>query len=132
MSKCKKKRYLSSIGYSSDFKGYNLGRLTKCLSYLLEHFDEKIELDKMADIANMTPNSFCRYFKKRTEKTFSEFLIYLRISKACRLLMESDKTVIEIAFEVGFSSLSNFNDHFKKIKKVNPRTFRLKNQSLMI
>jgi len=132
MSQCKHTHYLSSIGYESNFEHRDFDRLSRCVEYLLQHYDQKIELETLADLANLTPNSFCRYFKKRTTKTFSEFLTELRLGKACQLLMESDKTISQIAFESGFSSLSNFNDQFKKFKHESPRKYRSHNRSLVL
>ncbi|MBA7569385.1 Melibiose operon regulatory protein [subsurface metagenome] len=129
MSQHKHTRYLCSLGYHANLEYRDFDRLNRCVEYLMTNFHEKIELNKVAEIANMTPNSFCRYFKKRTTKTFSEFLIELRIGRACQLLTKSNKKVIEIAFESGFNSLSNFNDHFSKTKKMSPRQYRLNNLS---
>ena len=127
MSQFKKTHYLSSLGYNRNIVYRDFNRLTQCIEYILTNFQEKIELNKVAELANMTPNSFCRYFKKRTTKTFSQFIIELRIGKACQLLTESEKKIIEIAFESGFNSLSNFNEHFNKIMKMSPLKYRVQN-----
>ncbi|RIJ50817.1 AraC family transcriptional regulator [Maribellus luteus] len=124
MSTFKNAVYLSSMGYRANLSPRDFGRLTHCIEYLMANFHKKIELTQVADIANMTPNSFCRYFKKRTTKTFSEFVIELRVGKACQLLNESDNKVIEIAFESGFNNLSNFNEHFKKMTGMSPKEYR--------
>tara|TARA_R110002049_G_scaffold294274_1_gene480825 strand:+ start:4934 stop:5806 length:873 start_codon:yes stop_codon:yes gene_type:complete len=126
MSQFDNPHILCSPGYfpEGNYRDYN--RLDKCLNFLLENYQRNISLKEVADMANMTPNSFCRYFKKRTTMTFSRFLIELRIGKTCQLLMESDKKIIEIAFECGFASLSNFNGQFAGIKKMSPRQYRKK------
>ena len=127
MSKFKKTDFLCSLGYNGNVVQRDFNRLTHCIDHILMNFQEKIELNKVAELANMTPNSFCRYFKKRTTKTFSQFIIELRVGKACQLLTESEKKIIEIAFESGFNSLSNFNEHFNKIMKMSPRKYRVQN-----
>ncbi len=124
MSKVTSAKYLSEVIRTVDHETRDFDRLSRCVDYLLQNYDQKIELHEMADLANMTPNSFCRYFKKRTSKTFSRYLTDLRIGMAAKLLVETDKSVNQIAFESGFNSLSNFNDHFKKIKNQNPTEFR--------
>ncbi|MCG2462357.1 AraC family transcriptional regulator [Flavobacteriaceae bacterium F89] len=118
---------LCSIGYNPDIKYEDYDRLNKCIEYIMVNFEKKIKLKEVADVVCMTPNSFCRYFKKRTAKTFSRFLTELRIGKACQLLIDTDEKIIEIAFESGFNSLSNFNDQFLKVKKIGPREYRSRN-----
>jgi len=127
MSEFKNTVCLNSMEYHANMVLRDFGRLTQCIEYLMANFHKNIKLNEVAKIANMTPNSFCRYFKKRTTKTFSEFVIELRIGKACQLLTESNNKIIEIAFESGFNNLSNFNDHFNKIMKMSPHKYREQN-----
>jgi AraC-like DNA-binding protein len=99
-------------------------RLQLIFDYLMTHFQDKIELHQIAGIVHMTPHSFCRFFKQKTNKTFFQFLIELRIEHACQLLVDPKQwTIAEISERSGFSSLSNFNRKFKQIKKMTPSTF---------
>lgn len=99
-------------------------RLQLIFEHLMKHFHTQIELKQIASIVHMTPHSFCRFFKQRTNKSFFEFLIELRIENACQLLLYSPKlTKVEISERSGFNSLSNFNRKFKKIKKMTPSKF---------
>jgi len=75
---------------------------------------KKIELDKVAEVANLHPSAFCRFFKQKTGKSLSRFVNDMRISYACRLLIEAKMSVSQICFESGFNNLSNFNRTFKK------------------
>nr|WP_305069557.1 AraC family transcriptional regulator [Flavobacterium covae] len=93
--------------------------------FVMNNFDKKISLEEIANIANMTKNAFCRYFKVRTNKTFFQFLIELRIEKASRILTSNHEiSVVEIAELTGFNNISNFNRKFKEIKKTSPMNYR--------
>lgn len=98
-------------------------RLKKVYGFIDEHYQRKIEIEEIARISNLTDAAFCRYFKKMTKLTFTEFLNHYRINQAKRLLM-LDKNVSETCFECGFESLSYFNRTFKKITGENPLTFK--------
>jgi AraC-like DNA-binding protein len=101
-------------------------RLSKVISYISENFDQEISLDEIADIASMTVQSFCRYFKKRTNKTFIQFLNEYRIGKACVLLIENKMPIGQIWSALGFNSSTNFNRFFKRLYGCTPLDFRKK------
>ena len=100
-------------------------RMRDIFEFTLQNFDETINLDQVADIANMTPNAFCRYFKQRTNKTYINFLLDIRIGNACKLLSKkTDLSIAEISYKSGFNNLTNFNRKFKSIKGITPSAFR--------
>ncbi len=99
-------------------------RFQAIFAYIIEHFKDKIELEKIAEIAKMSPTSFCRYFKNETGKTLFEVILNYRLETASQLLIRTNKRINEIAFESGFEDLPYFNRTFKKWKGVNPTTFR--------
>jgi AraC-like DNA-binding protein len=80
----------------------------------------------VADLANMSKEAFCRFFKERTGKTLTEFLSQVRIHHACQLLQETDFSVSQIAYQSGFQNLSYFNRTFKKFRGETPKEFREK------
>lgn len=98
-------------------------RLKKVYLFIDEQFHRKIEVDEVANLSNLSKAAFCRYFKKMTRLTFTEFLNHYRINQAKRLLLV-DKNVTEACFECGFESLSYFNRIFKKITGENPLSFK--------
>jgi AraC-like DNA-binding protein len=99
-------------------------RLNKVCSYTLSNYKTDISLQKIAAIGNLSVTSFCRYFKLMTKKTYSDFLTEIRISHACRLLIE-DKLPIEVlCFECGFNNVSNFYRHFKKVTQISPLEYK--------
>jgi AraC-like DNA-binding protein len=92
--------------------------------YVYNHFTGPITLKEIAAIANMTETSFCRYFKSRTLKHFTQFLNEIRIAYACRLLSNSNYTVSSACFESGFNNLSYFYRQFKTIMKISPQQYQ--------
>ncbi len=101
-------------------------RMNKVFEYVMLKYQEEINLRDVADLANMSESAFSRYFKKRTRRTFTQFLAEIRIEHACKLLMVDKQSVAEISFESGFNNLSNFNRQFKAIKKITPLNYRTK------
>lgn len=100
-------------------------RMSAVLSYTMANFQNEISLNTIAVEASMTKTSFCKYFKKRTNKTYVSFLNELRIEEACKLLQtKKEASIAEIAEASGFQNISNFNRKFKQIKGVTPRSFR--------
>jgi AraC-like DNA-binding protein len=96
----------------------------KIYSYTLENYRQEITLKQIAGLANMSVTSFCRSFKLITKKTFTDFLIEIRISNACRLLIDDNFNIDTIAYKTGFNNLSNFYRQFKKIKKSTPLQYK--------
>lgn len=100
-------------------------RIKKVLEHVSENFKNQIKLDDVAQLANMSESAFSRYFKKRTRKTFSNFLTDIRIEYACKLLQNDKLSISQIAFDSGFYNLSNFNRQFKSNKKITPLAYRM-------
>ncbi|MFK7783607.1 MAG: AraC family transcriptional regulator [Crocinitomicaceae bacterium] len=104
-------------------------RMQAVMNYTLESLSEQIKLEEVATRANMSTNAFCRYFKQRTNKSYFQFLIEVRIEHACTLLTNKvDLSVSEVAELSGFQNLSNFNRRFRKEKGVTPSRFRIDNR----
>ncbi|PWT72575.1 MAG: AraC family transcriptional regulator [Bacteroidetes bacterium] len=114
---------LDSRPVSNHFIGREQERMKILYRYIEEHYQEKIEVDEAAGLANLTKAAFCRYFKKTTRHTFTEFLNQYRINQAKKMLLH-DKNVTEACFESGFENLSYFNKTFKKVTGENPSQFR--------
>lgn len=121
------KRKLSSLINLKKYAGNEGKRMSDIFQYTMENFHKEVSLHDVANIANMTPNAFCRYFKQRTTKTFVNFLIDIRIGNACKLLAKNnDLSITEISYKSGFNNLANFNRKFKTIKGVTPSEYRKK------
>lgn len=99
-------------------------RLNKIYSYTLSNYKKEISLEEISSISNLSITSFCRYFKLMTKKTYYDFLIEIRISHACRLLVEDKIPTEVICFDCGFNNVSNFYRHFKKIAGMTPMDYK--------
>lgn len=109
----------------NDFKVSETNRFQKVFSYLITHYKEDISLAKIAGIADLSPTSFCRYFKSITQQSFIEVLLEFRIKQACHLLLNTDMAIREIAFQSGFYDIPYFNRIFKKKKGISPKHYKL-------
>ena len=116
-------RTLSTPGFIDAIESAGSERINKVFDYILQHFTNVIKLDEIASLVNLTPTSFCRYFKQHTQKPFTRYLNEVRISYACKLLREKHYNITRIGFESGFQNLSNFNRQFKKIKGMTPKAY---------
>jgi AraC-like DNA-binding protein len=99
-------------------------RIDKVFQYTIANFQEPISLTHIAGMVGMSIPAFCSYFKKSTKKTYIDFLHEIRIGHACKLLMDTQKTVLDICYESGFNTLANFNKQFSKMKHTTPSAYR--------
>jgi AraC-like DNA-binding protein len=117
------RKVLATHGFVSTNKAENSDAMSEVFNYVMKNFKKEIKLDEMASRANMSRAAFCRYFKKRTQKSLIEFVLEIRIGYACRLLQEERLSISEIAYDCGFKNLSNFNRQFKCIMNKTPREY---------
>ncbi|RYY30935.1 MAG: AraC family transcriptional regulator, partial [Sphingobacteriaceae bacterium] len=101
-------------------------RINPVFAYLVDNFRKKVSLEEASGIANMTPNAFCKFFKKITRKTFIETIIEYRLNYATQQLIQTDKSVSAIAFESGFGDVSHFYKTFKSKMQLSPLNYRKK------
>jgi AraC-like DNA-binding protein len=99
-------------------------RLQKVHHYVIKNFHYPLQIEDVAQIANMTPHAFCKYFKKSTKKTFMTFLNELRVCHAKKLLIENRIPISQICTESGFNNISNFNRQFKTGTNMTPSDFK--------
>lgn len=99
-------------------------RLNKVYQYVVENYHQELTLEKAAAITNFSVPAFCRYFKKRTNKTFIHFLNEIRIMHACRILIEEEQSVASICYTCGYSSVSYFIKKFKEITGYTPLIYK--------
>jgi AraC-like DNA-binding protein len=115
---------LSSMGFRESPNDNDRNRIKVVLEYTFTHYDEKITIEQMAELLNMTTPSFCRYFKSKTNKTYLRFVMEVRIGHACRLLVEEEKNVREISYTCGYNNISHFNHQFKFITGKTPLEYK--------
>jgi AraC-like DNA-binding protein len=99
-------------------------RINPVFAYLVENFRGQVSLDKASGIAHMTPNAFCKYFKKITRKTFMETVIEYRLNYSTQQLVQTDKPISQISFESGFGDVSHFYKMFKHKMHQSPLNYR--------
>jgi len=99
-------------------------RINEICLFIQKNFNTAIRIQQLADQLYLTESNFCKFFKKSTGKTFSDYLNEIRINEASRLLTQTDKTISQISFECGYETLSYFNRVFLKKKKTTPSAFR--------
>lgn len=116
-------RILSS-GSFSHAENSESRRVRKVKEYIAEHYKEDLRLEDLASLVGMSPSSFSRFFKLRTHKTVSAYIVDIRLGIAARELVDSSKNVSEICYKCGFNNLSNFNRAFKSVKGMSPTEFR--------
>jgi AraC-like DNA-binding protein len=116
--------YISSSNYTNTHKISETERMRIVHEYVLKHFKENINLSTVASLSNMTEAAFCRYFKSRTNKTFSDFVKEIRIGNACKMLQDENKSISQTCYESGYNTVSNFNNQFKSLKGVSPLQYQ--------
>ena len=117
-------RILSGIEFTRNFYPDEQSRIDRVCTFINQNYQQTLRLDSAAEIVNMSATAFSRFFRKSTGKTFINYVNELRIGKACKLLIESEYSVAEICYEVGFNNLSNFNRRFQERHHMSPREYR--------
>ena len=117
-------RTLSSEAFSAIKSTGDSRRVQKVQEYVEQNYRSEIRLSDLANIAGMTPTAFSRFFKLRTGRSISDYLIDIRLGHATRALVDSTASIAEICYDCGFNNISNFNRIFKKKKGSTPKIFR--------
>ncbi len=115
---------LSSPVLNNPDEVKNHSRILEACNYIRKNYRNKISIEDVASLIHMSPSAFSHFFKKRTYRSFTDYLIDMRISNACRLLLESDLSIAQISQVNGFNNVSNFNKLFKIRKNMTPKDFR--------
>lgn len=119
---------LSSFIYDKKYTDTEGKRMRDVMDFTMQNYQQQISLDDVAQVSAMTKNAFCKYFKKRTNKSYFTFLNELRVENACKLLFSEERfSVAEVAEKSGFNNISNFNRQFKISKHCSPSSFKKNN-----
>jgi AraC-like DNA-binding protein len=103
---------------------------TRVLSFIHEHAKERLSQEQVARAAGLSRASLGRFFPRYLGKTFVRYVSEVRVGLACRCLLESSRSVREIAFDVGYGNLANFNRRFRELKGMTPTEYRRRARSL--
>jgi AraC-like DNA-binding protein len=121
-----KTKEFKSLSVSYAYESYSESegkRMNNILRFTFKESHRKIYINEVADLAHLSVEAFCRYFKTRTGKTYTNFLNEVRVSNACKLLINKDMSIQEVCFQVGFINLSNFNRIFKRVIGKTPSNY---------
>lgn len=121
---CRELETLSSIGFDPLILEANNERIQAVCMYTQNNLYRKIQLKEIAEVANISENSFCRFFKSQTGKTYTRYLIELRVGHACRLLIENRLELRQLCYESGFSNLASFRKYFTMITGESPTSYQ--------
>lgn len=117
------KQILSSPYYNAVDSSNEAKKINKVFDHIFQNFKRDITLQEVSRIIPMSPAAFCRFFKSKTNRTLIEFVKEVRIGHAAKLLLEGNHNVTEACYHSGYNNISNFNKHFKEVKKLSPREF---------
>ena len=117
-------RTLASNAFAHVDNNIQSRRIRLADAYLQQNFARNVMLGEVAHLVNMSEVAFSRFFSQHTGKSFTEYLIDIRIGKVARLLIDTNKTIAEICYECGYNNMSNFNRLFRRKKGCTPREFR--------
>ncbi len=124
-------KILNAEGFFMELQVQDNERINFIFNYVKDNFQQAISLDEIAEKVSMTVPSFCRYFKKTTHKTFTNFVNDYRLVHASKLLAEKPISITEISFECGFNNYSHFNKSFKKFTGKSASKYRNDLRSLL-
>lgn len=117
-------RVLASSSFAHTSRSTESRRVQKVKQYINDNYSKTLKLADLAGIVGMTPVAFSRFFRQRTGRTLSDYIVDIRLGYAARMLVDSSKNISEICYECGFNNLSNFNRTFKAKRGFTPRDFR--------
>ena len=115
---------LNAEGFSMETEVKDNDRINVVFNHVKTNFKEDISLEEIADLVSMTVPSFCRYFKKITNKTFTQFVNEYRLVHASKLLAEQPMSITQVCYDSGFNNFSHFNKSFKAFTGQNPSEYR--------
>jgi AraC-like DNA-binding protein len=106
-------------------------RIAQLHDYLMNHYREDIDLEKLADLVHMAEGSLCRFFKQNVGTSIFEYLNRIKVDFACKLLMDPELGILDVCFDSGFNNLSHFNKQFRKNTGVTPSEYRKRFKGLV-
>ena len=124
ISTTKEYELLSTPGYTNCANTGDAERINTVMNFIIKNYAQEINIEDIASLANLTESSFCRYFKARTHKTFSQFLNEIRILNACKSLVRTNMTITQICYETGYNNISHFNRQFKLITGLTAKEYK--------
>ncbi len=125
LARCTDMRSLSTVQLQSFDDDASLAQISGIVDWVNEHCAEQFSMAEVCARIGMSESKFSRYFRRATGNTFTDFVNRLRINRACQLLMETDRYITNVCYDVGFNNVANFNRRFLQLKGMTPKEFRL-------
>ena len=129
LEKADDKEFLHQKEVKNQYTSRDQSRLDRIYSFVDQNYTRRIRIEEIAELSHLSPAAFCRYFKKMTRLTFTQFVNHYRIDKAKKMLL-SGESVTTTCYACGFESLSYFNRAFKQITGRIPSSFSMSNQAV--
>jgi AraC-like DNA-binding protein len=124
LARCTDMRSLSTVQLQSFDDDAGLAQISGIVDWVTEHCAEQFAMSEVCTRVGMSESKFSRYFRRATGNTFTDFVNRLRINRACQLLMETDRYITNVCYDVGFNNVANFNRRFLQVKGMTPKEFR--------
>lgn len=124
LARCTDYRLLSNVRLQGENDAADTDRINAVVNRITQDFAHSLSAAEVAAGLEMSESRFSRFFRRATGNTFTDFVNRMRVGRACQLLMESDRLVTHICYEVGFNNVANFNRRFLEIKGMTPSEFR--------
>jgi AraC-like DNA-binding protein len=124
LARCTDYRLLSNVQMQGESDATELDRINSIVDRITLDLAQPVSAADLAAELNMSESQFSRFFRRASGNTFTDFVNRVRVNRACQLLMESDRRVTDVCYEVGFNNVANFNRRFLQIKGMTPTEFR--------
>lgn len=124
------KHTLVSPNYNPVLNEKNINRIETVRQWIDENLTQSISLENAAALIGISPKSFSYFFKKNTGQSFVQYVTQLRVGLACKLLINTDKSIVDVCYASGFNNLSNFNRRFRTLRGMPPKRFRTQHASI--
>ncbi|MBS0447494.1 MAG: AraC family transcriptional regulator [Proteobacteria bacterium] len=124
LADCTDYRLLSSMPLQSFDDDTSLAQISGIVDYITENCTQPFSMAELSKRVGMSESQFSRYFRRATGNTFTDFVNRLRITRACQLLMDTDRYITNVCYDSGFNNVANFNRRFLEIKGMTPKEFR--------
>jgi YesN/AraC family two-component response regulator len=115
---------IASMGFKYNYLREEQDQIQNIYNYTLNHYKQKITLAEIAEVAKVSPNTFCKFFKSRSRKNYTDFVNEIRVGQACKLLIENKFRINEVCFESGFNNFASFHKCFKKVTGKSPLQYQ--------
>ena len=124
LADCTDYRLLSSAPLQSFEDDTSLAQISTIVGFITENFAHPLSMADLSQRVGMSESQFSRYFRRATGNNFTDFVNRLRITRACELLMDTDRYITNVCYDSGFNNVANFNRRFLEIKGMTPKEFR--------